>query len=448
LGDFYDQNANYFASGVSFNVYTKEMDYFDAQESFVNLHSRLVSDPYMDIEDGVSDWHNSFMEDSMSQNTTWPLMDCFDILTRQHVSLVENVLYSADDVYCLYTNRTEFYQNLMEWFEEGGWNLLSSNLKWVDAECNVCEGSCAIDPLNPGCNYQAGLSSTRVGGTLSLDATTGGQERYDTMTAARSMVAEVFPTFDENGDLVAGGTGEYNDDELAFPYSFDFPNWEEVGTIDSELFKNLAICCAVIVVIVFILIPKPRVAIFVIISIVMSIVDVLGFLYFWDITISGVSTIFILISVGLAVDYSAHIAHMFAESHGTARNRAVSALGRIGPSVFNAIMSTLLAVIVLATSSSYIYVVFFKVLCLTVLFAGAHGIWFLPVLLAWVGGDNLEVTDSKANKLKVLDSKQQNADSDTKRNEGDNVLSKIDRDMGKLEEAEEGRIVQRSTMTA
>merc|ERR1740127_371032 len=69
-------------------------------------------------------------------------MECFDILTRQHVSLMENVLYSVDDVYCLYTNRTEFYQNLMEWFEEGGWNLLSSNLKWSQQIRLTCSAEC------------------------------------------------------------------------------------------------------------------------------------------------------------------------------------------------------------------------------------------------------------------------------------------------------------------
>ncbi|CAE7800258.1 Ptchd3 [Symbiodinium sp. CCMP2456] len=50
----------------------------------------------------------------------------------------------------------------------------------------------------------------------------------------------------------------------------------------------------------------------------MSIINTLGFMYYWDVTISGVSTIYVLICVGLAVDYAAHIAHMFRE-HGSLR---------------------------------------------------------------------------------------------------------------------------------
>ena len=67
-------------------------------------------------------------------------------------------------------------------------------------------------------------------------------------------------------------------------------------------------------------------------------------------------------------------------------DRAVAALKRIGPSVFNAIGSTLLAVFVLGFSKSYIFRVFFKALFLTVLFGGAVGLWLLPVMLSVFGG--------------------------------------------------------------
>jgi hypothetical protein len=39
--------------------------------------------------------------------------------------------------------------------------------------------------------------------------------------------------------------------------------------------------------------------------------DVMGFIYFWGLTIDTVSTINLLIAIGLTVDYSAHIAHTF-----------------------------------------------------------------------------------------------------------------------------------------
>lgn len=119
-----------------------------------------------------------------------------------------------------------------------------------------------------------------------------------------------------------------------------------------------------------------------------AVVEVVGYLHWWGVTISGVSTIYILISVGLTVDYSAHIAHIFVIEKGTANERAINALTRIGPSVFNAVASTLVAVLALSTSASFVFRVFFRALCLTVLLGGAHGLVLLPVLLSLLGGAN------------------------------------------------------------
>jgi predicted RND superfamily exporter protein len=124
----------------------------------------------------------------------------------------------------------------------------------------------------------------------------------------------------------------------------------------------------------------------VVLGVLMAVLEVVGFLHWWDVTISGVSTIYILISVGLTVDYSAHVAHMFVVSGGSADERAIAALTRIGPSVFNAVASTLVAVVVLSTSASFVFRIFFKALCLTVVLGGAHGLILLPVLLALFGG--------------------------------------------------------------
>eukprot|EP00439_Symbiodinium_sp_Y106_P076874 s269_g15.t4 len=190
--------------------------------------------------------------------------------------------------------------------------------------------------------------------------------RYDTMTSMRQRCDELYPG--------------------SFPYSFDFLYWEEVGVIDVELVRNLLICGGVILVVIFALVPAPRIAIWVVLCVALSIVDTLGFMYFWDVTISGVSTIYLLICVGLAVDYAAHIAHMFKESVGSPRERAISAIERIGPCTFNAVTSTLLAVVVVGFSDSYVFRIFFKVLFLVVTIAGAHGLWLLPAILSVLGG--------------------------------------------------------------
>ncbi|OLQ06473.1 Patched domain-containing protein 3 [Symbiodinium microadriaticum] len=211
-----------------------------------------------------------------------------------------------------------------------------------------------------------GLKAHRFNAELSLAATNLGTNRYTTMESMRAKCNELYPG--------------------SFPYSFDFLYWEEVGVIDTELVRNLAICGGVILVVIFALVPAPRIAIWVVLCVALSIVDTLGFMYFWDVTISGVSTIYLLICVGLAVDYAAHIAQMFKESLGSPRERAIAAIERIGPCTFNAVTSTLLAVVVVGFSDSYVFRIFFKVLFLVVTIAGAHGLWLLPAILSVLGG--------------------------------------------------------------
>merc|ERR1712025_903529 len=109
-----------------------------------------------------------------------------------------------------------------------------------------------------------------------------------------------------------------------------------------------------------------------------------------------------LVSVGLAVDYSAHIAHMFKESCGTSQERAQKALTRIGPSVIQAIISTGLAVIVLAFSKSFVFRVFFKVIFLVIFIAGGHGLWCVPVMLSILGGSK-EPSEEKQAEDKAVD---------------------------------------------
>merc|ERR1711871_243892 len=261
-------------------------------------------------------------------------------------------------------------------YDGGGGARFRSSLQWLDTDCNKGD---LLKEIDGKCDPTKGLLAMKMGCTLTLEATDKGNVRYETMTYLRKNVTAIL------GDK-------------AFPYSFQFLYWEETGVIGEELVKNLLSCAAVIVVMIIAMIPHPKIAPFVIFGIIYAVVTLVGFMHWWDVTISGVSTIYILISVGLAVDYSAHIAHMFVTSTGTGPERSIKALERIGPSVFNAIVSTLLAVVILGFSKSYIFRVFFKALFLTILFGGCVGLWLLPVLLSIFGGSKAakEVDGGKA----------------------------------------------------
>ena len=85
-------------------------------------------------------------------------------------------------------------------------------------------------------------------------------------------------------------------------------------------------------------------------------------LFFWGMTIDTISCMCIVLIVGLCVDYSVHIAHAFNVARGeTGGERARAALTTMGPAILNGGTTTWLALIVLAFSNSYGFIVMFRV---------------------------------------------------------------------------------------
>lgn len=340
---YFKDNEKYFGAGTPFSVYVGKIDYFENKDNMDKLSNFMNVTQYVDQDASVTDWWGDFKASSPN----------------------ETELSSADNIYAAICAFTRTNQGIRS----------RSSIQWVNEICaNEINGCAAV-----GCNLTEGIKNSRVSAILKEEYLTTGTTRYDVMLAMRKAVDDIF-----------------DDPKNAYPFSFQFLYWEEVGVIDVELTRNLIVCGGVILVIVMALIPNPRVSIWVVLCIMLSVVDVVGYLYWWDVTISSISTIYILICVGLAVDYSAHVAHMFNVSSGTAVERTIKALQRIGPSVFNAVISTFLAVAVIAFSKSYVFRIFFKCLFLVVMLGGAHGLWLMPVLLSMLGGSKAEEASEKS----------------------------------------------------
>lgn len=91
-------------------------------------------------------------------------------------------------------------------------------------------------------------------------------------------------------------------------------------------------------------------------------------MYFWGLTIDLVSSIALVLAVGLCVDFAAHIAYAFMGVQGSQNERAIFAVSYIGGAVLHGGATTLLALSVLVLSNSYIFTAFFKV-CLQYVFS-------------------------------------------------------------------------------
>eukprot|EP00794_Sanderia_malayensis_P008208 gene8208-9088_t len=172
----------------------------------------------------------------------------------------------------------------------------------------------------------------------------------------------------------------------AFAYARVYVGWETNKIIGEELFRNLGLAAACVFLVTLFLIANLWTSLMVFTCVVFTLADVAGFMHFWGLTIDTVTSVMLILAIGLCVDYAAHIGHAFMTANLRTRNeRASSALTEIGPAVLNGGFSTFLAFVCLAFSSSYIFKSFFKVFFLVVLFGLFHGLIYFPTLLSLIG---------------------------------------------------------------
>ena len=79
---------------------------------------------------------------------------------------------------------------------------------------------------------------------------------------------------------------------------------------------------ACVFVVTLILLANLPICLMVLLSVVLTLVDIVGFLHFWDITIDIISCVNIVLAIGLCVDYSVHIGHAYMVATGNRVERA------------------------------------------------------------------------------------------------------------------------------
>lgn len=251
------------------------------------------------------------------------------------------------------TAQSDYYLALSDWLQGPG-RRYTNDVKWVDE-----------DPQN-------GIRASRI--MAEFKSFNHEEDGVDTAGAVDAM------------DGVRDAAASWSDMPSAIVYSREFLTWETFRIIKREMFLSVGLCLLAVFVITLGLIAHPLTSGLVFLCVVMTIVDVLGCMNMWGLAIDSVSVIQLVISVGLCVDYAAHIGHAFMKTPGASRGeRVITTLGNVGAAVLNGGFSTFLATMVLAFSKSYVFRVLFQTFFLTVILGLAHGMILLPVMLSLVG---------------------------------------------------------------
>ncbi|XP_014230059.1 protein patched homolog 3-like [Trichogramma pretiosum] len=188
-------------------------------------------------------------------------------------------------------------------------------------------------------------------------------------------------------------------DGLAIVWSEMFATWVTDKVISQEVLRNLMLALICVMGMTAFLIAEPQTVGWILLCVLLTLLDVCGFMYYWGLTIDIVSCIGLELAVGLSVDYAAHVAHAFLNAHEVtgAKNRlsersarALKAVRHIGAAVLFGAGSTLLALSLLSTSKAYVFRAFFKIFLLVIVFGLFHGLLLLPVVLSTIGPRSLK----------------------------------------------------------
>lgn len=152
-------------------------------------------------------------------------------------------------------------------------------------------------------------------------------------------------------------TGEH----FATTWSKIFATWLSDEVIEVEVLRNMELALICVMACTVLLIANFQICFWIFICVLLTMVNVMGFMQRWGLTIDVVTCIALQLAIGLCVDYASHIGHTFLTVHGSEHDRALNTVKTIGSAVLYGGLSTFIGVAMLSFSDAYSFKTFFKV---------------------------------------------------------------------------------------
>lgn len=119
----------------------------------------------------------------------------------------------------------------------------------------------------------------------------------------------------------------------------------------------------------------------------------------YPIEMNAVLVVNLVTSIGFGVEFCNHIGMNFMRQTGNREERAMKAMNNMGSSVVVGIASTkFLGIMVLAFAPSTLFrLYYFRMYLLIIVLGVFNGLFFLPVILSWIGPPTVSYFGSRTN---------------------------------------------------
>ncbi|KAH7930031.1 multidrug efflux transporter AcrB transmembrane domain-containing protein [Leucogyrophana mollusca] len=279
--------------------------------------------------------------------------------------------------------------------KEPAWNITMTGLPQGDEFMRYLQ-QWLISPTDEECPL-AGKAS--FGTALSLDADRSSvvASHFRTSHSPLRSQADFINSF-AAGHRIADEISERTGAKV-FPYSLHYVFFDQYAHIIAITQEILGLGLAAVLVVTALLLGSWRTGTIVTGVVALTVVTVMGVMAVWDISLNAISLVNLVISLGIAVEFCAHVARAFMSSgsglpvdHPGGQKerdeRMWTALVDVGPSVLSGITFTkLIGMSVLALTRSKLLEIYYFRMWLTLIISGAlHGLVLLPVVLSLAGG--------------------------------------------------------------
>jgi predicted RND superfamily exporter protein len=186
-----------------------------------------------------------------------------------------------------------------------------------------------------------------------------------------------------------------------------------LAIVREQILQNVGIALAAVFVLCLLLLGSLTGSLLVFCCLLFINIEVLGSWYLLgnpQARFNYVTGINLVLSIGFSVDACVHMVHAFLASDGTRDERAKKAVGTLGVSVLNGGISTILVLLPLSLSKSYIFTMFFQTVVAIMVLGMWHGLFVVPVALSLIGPKSYKESRGK---LSVLEANDKDGTTDT-----------------------------------